>query len=779
MTGRIVHWILLLPVQIALALLGLSVEILRGFTLPQRSRTAAGPPLQDPVCSIVVLNWNGRTLLEETLPPLLEEVRRSGRDHEVLVVDNGSDDDSLSWLARHFPEVGVLALPSNLGFAEGNNRGVAAARHPIVILLNNDMIIHPGFLRPLLEGFADPRVFAVSSQIHFPAGKRREETGNTRARVRRGRLGLAHLPIEEYHLRRSCLPVWWAGGGSSAFRRERFLELGGFSALYSPCYLEDTDLSYRAWRRGWHCVLAARSEVTHKHRSSSRQRFQQRQLEVLVAERRLWYLWQNFPLHILLPHLLLYPLHAQEELGVGNYWRSLRRLPRVLWERFRQPGRTVSHRQLRRWVNDPLAYLNDFQPDRSERSRVPGGRLRLLVLSAYLPHLGKHGGAGRVFQLLSRVAQQTDVTLVSFVETPEEQEEVAQVQPFCRRIETVFRKRFEPLSLYPYEPFEEFHCASFRERLRELLLEEDFDAVHYEWTQMALYSDLLPPWPSLLTEIEVNYAAHYSLVPVERHLLRKVHLYYRTLQTLYRELEMCRRVGQVVCVTDADRDFLAGYLEPSQLKVINTGVDTGYFTPGEEALIEPDALVYVGAFRHDPNVDAMRFFCREIFPLIRRERPQTRLYIVGSSPPREIQRLGEHPGITVTGFVRDIRDYYWRAQVVVVPLRTGVGIRGKILEGWAAGKAMVATSQACLGIRAQHGENILIADRPEPFARWTLALLRHPEHCRRLGLAGRETARRYYEWDALAGELSRTYLETLEPGGSPEREQREKEEVLS
>jgi glycosyltransferase involved in cell wall biosynthesis len=123
--------------------------------------------------------------------------------------------------------------------------------------------------------------------------------------------------------------------------------------------------------------------------------------------------------------------------------------------------------------------------------------------------------------------------------------------------------------------------------------------------------------------------------------------------------------------------------------------------------------------------------------------------------------MASHSNITVTGFVEDIRDYYRKAQVVVVPLRTGVGIRGKILEGWSAGKAMVATTVACLGIRAVHGENILIADEAEDFAMWTSALLRNPKHCERLGLAGRQIAARHYEWDEIGGRMCKLYEESV------------------
>ncbi len=161
----------------------------------------------------------------------------------------------------------------------------------------------------------------------------------------------------------------------------------------------------------------------------------------------------------------------------------------------------------------------------------------------------------------------------------------------------------------------------------------------------------------------------------------------------------------------------------------------------------------------------MLWFCREIFPVILQQRPSTHLYVVGSSPPDQIRRL-ESDSITVTGFVQDIRDYYKNARVVVVPLRTGVGIRGKILEGWSAGRAMVATSVACLGIEAIHGENIMVADTPTEFATWTLALLENPRFCHRLSVAGRRLAESRYDWSSVSLQLLDLYR-AMAPGAEP------------
>ncbi len=757
---RLLLWLLFLPLQILLALLFVAVELVRLPIHPWKRRTKVKlPSPKTDLCSIVIVNWNGRHLLEESMRALCRAVRHTGKQHEILVVDNGSEDDSIAWLNRHYPEVRVLPLDRNYGFGEGNNRGVKAATHDIVVLLNNDMIVSEDFLQPLTEAFSDPTVFAVAAQVFFPEGKRREETGNTRAWMKWGYLHLSHDPIEDCHYSRRYLPVLWAGGGASAYDRARFLALGGFSDIFSPCYFEDTDLSYRAWRRGWKVLVAAHSQVLHKHRSSSSSRFGAADLRRLIEQRRLWYLWKNYPLADVLRNLLWVPLHLTVKVGAGDYAGALKKVPRVLISRLAEPRHQFGHRRVFHWIRHPLSYLNFFYPDRALASRGSRPRLRILAVSAYLPHLGYHGGAGRVFQLLIRVALKHDLSLLTFVETERESEEVVQIEPHCKRVETVLRRAFKFVSPYPYEPFEEFNTEEFRARLEKILTEEDFDIIHYEWTQMAQYADLAPRIPSLLTEIEVNYAAHQSQARYEKNPIRRFKKLYNTLQTIYRELEMCRKVDRVICVTDVDKDFLRGYLPPGKLRVINTGVDTQYFRPSEPGLIEPNSIVFVGAFRHQPNIDAMMYFSSEVFPLILQEIPSARLYIVGSSPPEAILKLEAHPRIEVTGFVPDIRDYYRKAQVVVVPVRTGVGIRGKILEGWAAGKAMVATPVACLGIRAIHGENIMVADTPLDFATWTVALLRNPDFCLKLAREGRRTAERYYDWGRLGEQLVATYEE--------------------
>lgn len=295
------------------------------------------------LATLIVLNWDGKHLLEEFLPSVVEAVRRDGRDHEIMVVDNGSRDDSVAFLKARHPQVKVVELGENRRFTGGNNAGVQAAAGEVVVLLNNDMEVDPGFLRPLLDGFRDDNVFAVSSQVFFQnKSQRREETGATRSRWLQGFPEPYHdeIPPEQIG---TCLPVFWAGGGSSAFDRRKFLALGGLDSLYDPFYLEDVDLSYQAWKRGWKSLLATDSVVVHKHRGTNRRKFGDNFVDNTIRKNQYLFVWKSITdAGWILQHFFFLPLTQARFMAQTNvcfelraFFRALLQFPEALYKRYR------------------------------------------------------------------------------------------------------------------------------------------------------------------------------------------------------------------------------------------------------------------------------------------------------------------------------------------------------------------------------------------------------------------------------------------------------------
>jgi len=243
--------------------------------------------------SIVIPTWNGRELLAMSLPPLIEALANYGPGGEIIVVDNGSQDDTREWVAQSFPAVRLIALPTNEGFAGATNRGARDSLHPTLILLNNDMVVEPDFILPLLEAMdAEPDVFGVSCQIDFiDKNKPRWETGKVHGDWTFGTIHLFH--VERWD-DANLYPIFFAGGGASAYDREKFLTLGGFDeAVFSPVYIEDVELGYRAWKRGWPSLFAPKSRVHHKHRGTTRRIWSEDQIFSFFVKNLAALVWKN------------------------------------------------------------------------------------------------------------------------------------------------------------------------------------------------------------------------------------------------------------------------------------------------------------------------------------------------------------------------------------------------------------------------------------------------------------------------------------------------------
>jgi glycosyltransferase involved in cell wall biosynthesis len=215
------------------------------------------------------------------------------------------------------------------------------------------------------------------------------------------------------------------------------------------------------------------------------------------------------------------------------------------------------------------------------------------------------------------------------------------------------------------------------------------------------------------------------------------------------ELDYLCRSTHVLTVSDTDTAFFGKDINPAKITTIPTGVDIDYFQPvnGEEA----DSLVFTGSMDWMPNEDGILYFVEAILPLIRKQRPKVKLWVVGRKPGKKIQALTESdPGIEVTGWVEDIRPYIAKGSVYIVPLRVGSGTRLKIFEAMAMGKAVLSTTIGAEGLPVTSGSDIVLADEPSHFADEVCRLLDSQEERNRIGNAARRLVEEKYSWAAVA-----------------------------
>ena len=240
-----------------------------------------------PGISLIIPTRDGRDLLMNLLPQVMGDLET--HTAEVIIVDNGSSDGTAEFLRECYPGIRIESSQSPLSFAEAVNRGIRGARYSHVVLLNNDMIVEPRFFTTLCNAFERvPNLFCATAQIFFPQGQRREETGLCFWSPDPGDA----FPVycAEPREGEDGTPVLYGSGGCSMYDAAKLRELGGFDEVYRPAYVEDLDIGYRGWQRGWPTVFCAGARVLHHHRATTSRYYTPDYLDYLVERNYLRFL---------------------------------------------------------------------------------------------------------------------------------------------------------------------------------------------------------------------------------------------------------------------------------------------------------------------------------------------------------------------------------------------------------------------------------------------------------------------------------------------------------
>ncbi|HZL56510.1 MAG TPA: glycosyltransferase family 2 protein, partial [Bryobacteraceae bacterium] len=379
--------------------------------LADRYRTAAHEtslsgtePLAEGI-TVVVPSRDGLELLQTMLPPLLPQLSPG----EIVVVDNGSTDNTVEWLARNHPGIRVAGSKEPLSFARAVNAGIVQARYRHTLLLNNDMVVEPGFIGALSDAFTRvPALYCATAQIFFPPNARREETGKAVWR----REDPLDFPVrcDEPYPGEDLTWVLYGSGGCSLFDTAKLREIGGVSEVYNPAYVEDMDFGYRAWKRGWPSVFCAGARVEHRHRATTSRFFTPRQIDFFVERNYLRFLIHAVGSPELFRKLWRESVRRLQLLAAkGNEAAldTLRDIPRI---GPRPPGTTglLTESEILALGNGDIAAF----PGHS-----PRGLRTVLIASPYLPFPLSHGGAVRIFNLMKQAAGTHDLVLLAFCDT--------------------------------------------------------------------------------------------------------------------------------------------------------------------------------------------------------------------------------------------------------------------------------------------------------------------------------------------------------------------------
>ena len=384
----------------------------------------------------------------------------------------------------------------------------------------------------------------------------------------------------------------------------------------------------------------------------------------------------------------------------------------------------------------------------------------ILFLTHQVPYPPNRGDRIRSYNLLRFLAKRAEVHLATLSDEPIEHATRDALDALCARVAYGETNRYlrwghGALSLLRGKSATEglFQQSGLRRRLHAWAEETHFDAVVVFCSSMAQFvPDRLWQAPVVVDLVDVDSEKWHQYADDRRGPKRWL---YRLEAQRVRQLEeqLAARAAALTVVSREEASLFRSFCNQGQLEAVGNGVDTDYFHPQEGTTQQQEAeeapnCVFIGVLDYYPNVEGMRWFCREVWPAVRNKIPGCTLSIVGRNPSPSVIELQELDGVTVVGEVPDVRPYLQRATVSIAPLQIARGVQNKVLEAMSAGKPVVATAGALTGLSLEHGRDAVLAEGPEQWRIKLIELLSDSSLQRELAVNGRAYVERCHGWSS-------------------------------
>lgn len=384
-------------------------------------------------------------------------------------------------------------------------------------------------------------------------------------------------------------------------------------------------------------------------------------------------------------------------------------------------------------------------------------RRRVAVLTPYFPYPLSHGGAVRIFNLVREIAREFDVYLFSFIERgkPVEMQPMLEL---CAKMALVPVPRYREPQWSTIHPPEvgEFRSPAMQQALRDLFRDDRIELLQTEYTALATYGG------DVLVEHDVTFDLYQQILARKRSWAARWDLWRwkrfetRAFGTYKRIVVMSEKDAKLVGLSAA-------------VRILPNGVDLERFQPAPEA--PGERLLFIGSFRHFPNMAGYRFFVEEVWPLLRKRHPAMRLTVVAGPDAalhwREftgMPALVPEDGIELRGFERDVVPLYAASNVVIVPTVVSAGTNLKVLEAMAMERAVVSTPSGCAGLGLRHGHSVWVAGGAGEFAEGVSRLIQDANLRKQIARNARRFAEENFEWKRI-GELQRALFHELLAAG--------------
>ena len=388
------------------------------------------------------------------------------------------------------------------------------------------------------------------------------------------------------------------------------------------------------------------------------------------------------------------------------------------------------------------------------------------------------GGKIRSYNILRHLARTHRVTLLGYYGGPRDnsyEDTIARELPGPQTIHTsaldgsgVAQTLSYLQLMFQSAPFavSKFTHSAVKKAVAESLGSGSFDVAVCDFLSASQNFPAQLSTPTVLFQHNVETSLWQRLAQTESNFARRFAYKMEAGKMASYERAALGRFHHIIAVSEHDRQQMLAMDPSCSITVVPTGVDTEKYSVAPPSQANPPKIVFLGSMDWEPNIDAVQYFCRDIFPRVRSQFPAAIFQIVGRNPHASVKQLASD-FVEVSGTVPSIAEYLREATLVVVPLRIGGGTRLKIFEAMATGKAVISTSIGAEGLAVQSGRDLILADEPASFAEAVLALLTDSSLRRRYEEAAAKLAVQY-DWSNIVHQFAAVLEEAARvPLGSP------------
>lgn len=389
------------------------------------------------------------------------------------------------------------------------------------------------------------------------------------------------------------------------------------------------------------------------------------------------------------------------------------------------------------------------------------------MLTPYLPFPLTSGGQTRSYNLIKNLSNKHEITLFSLIKDESEKKYIPELTPFCKKV-VVFKRSKTPWTLRnilrtgfgPYPFLVIRNLAREEKKAIEMELSKNkYDMIHAETFYVMPHIPEIST-PILLVEQTIEYLVYKHYVEDQAPLLSKIPFWIDVLKLKYWETHFWKQAKRVVAMSDSDRVEMKKLVPDLKIDIVPNGIDMDFFASKARQESKIPKVLYVGNFKWLQNVEAVKILVKEVWPKIKREVSNAKLWIVGMNITEGVRSFASED-IEITEAIPDIRDAYSKASVLVAPIKGPGGTRLKILEAMASGLPIVTTTVGAEGLGVENGREAMITDNLNELASYAVKILKDKPLAKNLGFFGKQFVQSNYIWEKSANILDKIYAEVV------------------